>query len=457
MGLGLSPLSSLAAGPDAGRVLLFSDLHFDPFQDPALFPALTQAGADEWASIFQGSSRTRVSGYGEESNYPLFRSLLDKAARTLPQPDSIIFPGDILCHQFNSKFQKISKSGSQAELRAFIDKTASFFSRQVSQSFPGAPAYFSLGNNDSYCGDYMIEPGGAFLRNSAQTFGTYLLGPSRDRGSFEQTYPHGGYYSLIPNQGASGLLISLNTIFFSYNYSDACGSGQSRDPGLVQLDWLEGELKKARADSRRIWLLLHVPPGVNVYSSISRYSRAGGGLSTTRMMWQDRYLDRFLEITQTYGDMFSAMFAGHTHMDDFRLLEGGRNFVHICPSVSPIFGNNPGFQTLSYNRSTLAVTDYQAFFMDVSRAGANKPVPDWQPEYTYSQAYGQPALDHQSLTRVHQAMTLPGPAQSKYMKFYNGSRTAQPAIDSSNIRAFWCGIGQSRSEAFLACYNTAPR
>jgi sphingomyelin phosphodiesterase acid-like 3 len=39
-------------------VVVFSDVHFNPFYDPSLFPALVVAGADKWAGIFQTSKIT---------------------------------------------------------------------------------------------------------------------------------------------------------------------------------------------------------------------------------------------------------------------------------------------------------------------------------------------------------------------------------------------------------------
>ena len=35
------------------NVIVFSDVHFNPYYDPALFPALVSADAGEWANIFQ--------------------------------------------------------------------------------------------------------------------------------------------------------------------------------------------------------------------------------------------------------------------------------------------------------------------------------------------------------------------------------------------------------------------
>jgi hypothetical protein len=52
------------------------------------------------------------------------------------------------------------------------------------------------------------------------------------------------------------------------------------------------------------------------------------------------------EVAEGYSNTIVASFAGHTHMDDFRLIggrEGRYAFALITPAVSPIFGQNPGF------------------------------------------------------------------------------------------------------------------
>src|SRR5437660_1399127 len=66
--------------------------------------------------------------------------------------------------------------------------------------------------------------------------------------SFHRRFPTGGYY----HADAPGLknvrVIALNTNFFSTNYKN-CGT-PGADPGLRQLEWLDGELLLARAEGK---------------------------------------------------------------------------------------------------------------------------------------------------------------------------------------------------------------
>jgi hypothetical protein len=52
-------------------VVVFSDVHFNPFYDSTLFSKLVAADADQWAGIFQTSKITAPSEWGADTNYPL--------------------------------------------------------------------------------------------------------------------------------------------------------------------------------------------------------------------------------------------------------------------------------------------------------------------------------------------------------------------------------------------------
>lgn len=449
LGLGLWPLLGASSPPSSGlgRALCFSDLHFNPFFDSSLLDALSKADYRQWEGVFQGSAQG-PGGYGSEADYALFSSLLDNAAARLPDPDFLIFPGDFLRHDFNATYDALIGGGGDRR-RGFIDKTTAFIASQIQKRFPSAPTYFSLGNNDSYCGDYQIQPQGPFLKNSAAIFQNSLLAAAPDSGSFGQTYPQGGYYRLAPPGPRAGWIVSLNTILFSSNYQDACGPGLDHDPAALQLDWLEAQLALAQSQGRGVWLLLHIPPGVNVYGSLHKYLDPSGKLTAVQMMWRDEYLTRFMDIISRHGAAVRASLAGHTHMDDFRLAPAG-GFVHICPAVSPVFGNNPAYEIISYDRDSFGIRDYQVFYLNLENRGAA-----WAEEYMFNRAYDR-AADAAGLAALHQAMARPGRDRDRYIAYYNVSRAGKPAMDAKSFRAFWCGIDQWQGKEFLSCFNAPP-
>ena len=85
-------------------VVVFSDVHFDPFYDPSLFPALVAADAGQWAGIFQSSIITAPSAWGDDTNYPLLALALSSIKQNLGASPLIIFTGDILGHDFPQTF-----------------------------------------------------------------------------------------------------------------------------------------------------------------------------------------------------------------------------------------------------------------------------------------------------------------------------------------------------------------
>ena len=199
--------------PEAPLVII-SDVHFTPFYDTSIFDDLVNSPVEEWADIFEGSTVTDLSTWGQETNYPLLKKALDAASKNIGEGRAAVFPGDILAHQFPEKFFKLYGEEDQGALRSFVFKTVMFFATQVRARFGNVPVMFTLGNNDSYAGDYQLVPGGAFLADTAEAFyDTFLLG-SADREAFLSTYPAGGYFVAEP-PGAKVLFVCLNSVLFS--------------------------------------------------------------------------------------------------------------------------------------------------------------------------------------------------------------------------------------------------
>jgi sphingomyelin phosphodiesterase acid-like 3 len=146
---------------------------------------------------------------------------------------------------------------------------------------------------------------------------------------------------------AHGLrIIFANTVFFSPRYRNACGSSDDADPGSATLAWVETELAAAARAQERAWLVYHIPPGVDGFATL----RTGSCPDTIVPMWKPTYATLFDALMRRYSNTVVASFAGHTHMDDFRLLaddNGYFGFVLVTPALSPIYGQNPAFRAES--------------------------------------------------------------------------------------------------------------
>ena len=424
--LSILVLSLLAAFPaagaaqvDTGTFVLLSDLHFDPLYDPELVPRLQEADARQWQRIFESSQVTRLSGYGKDTNYPLLKSALSALRCRAPEPDFVLISGDFLRHEFPQD-------------KAFVRKTLEFLTLRLQATFPGIPVLPALGNNDSDCGDYVMQPGGPLLSDLAGIWRP-LLGP--EAGTWAQSFPTGGYYSLPHPTVPKVRLAVLNTVLFSPKYQN-CGPAPA-DPGKDELAWLAETLKQAAANGEKVWTLYHIPQVVDVYSTLSH--------NQPKTMWKDEYASAFSGMANL--GLVTATFAGHTHMDELFLPAAG-GFIHVTPAVSPLFGNNPGYQVFSYSRSTGALLDYQALFLNLG-AGQDADLP-WAREYGFQNAYGQSAYDRDALQAVVAGMKGDASPRSRYLLLYP-TTSSQGGANPCQWQAYWCGIGGLTPKDFLSC------
>ena len=249
--VGLPPTRALGQGQDdPGQFLVISDIHFDPFFDGALFPRLVAEPAEGWGEVLHGNGPPESIRRGTDSNDALLQSSLDDARVRCPQPTFILYPGDFMAHQWQGKYDKLatrSHLDDPRAYRAFTTKAIRYLAEEFRRRFSHTPILPTLGNDDSYCGDYMIEPEGPFLEMFARVWEP-LLGQGVDAGAFRQTFLRGGYYTLpLPGLKAHRLVV-LNSVCFSVNYDNACGQS-TQTPALEQLRWLDQTLEKA-SDSR---------------------------------------------------------------------------------------------------------------------------------------------------------------------------------------------------------------
>lgn len=431
--------TSEPAAETIGNVPHISDIHFNPFYDLTLLSQLIAADINQWEAIFQTS---KVKDFGSvsknETNYILLVSTLKDMAETSKNPDFIIFTGDFLAHEFPDKFEQHAPEGSDYD--RFVEKTVEFVVLMFEKYFPGTPVYLSLGNNDCYAGDYQIIPEGKFLKNTTPVLAGKLLENPGNRISFSETYPVGGYFTVVPRGTETTLIIALNSIFFSPKHKNTV----DYDPGKRELDWFEKQLVSAQQKNQKAWLLLHIPPGTNVYSTIHKNQYIP--------MWKQEYNDRFISLVKTYASVITAGFCGHTHMDDFRLLVDTQAsaqplaFIGICPAVSPQFGNNPGYLQMSYNRQEFSLKNYVVYYLNLEITA-----PYWAKEYAFSDAYGQTAITAATMLTIYNALNTDPAARKSYMNYYNVSDLPHPGLTDANWRAYWCGIGHWTQSGFESC------
>jgi hypothetical protein len=434
------------------NVVVFSDVHFNPFYDPSLFQGLVSADASEWASIFQTSSITVPSTWGSDTNYPLLTLALSSLRQNLGASPLIIYTGDILGHYLPQQFyQKINGTSNPrndadvAAMKAFTNKTVTFFMQQVRSSMRNIPVMFALGNSDSYTG---LGPDSSFLSDMAELYYTQFVNGTVDHQTFLNTFTSGGYYSAEP-AGMNLMVIGLNTFEFSPYFGNVNGSTVA-----AQLAWFDTTLASAQARGKRVWLLMHVPPGADKYSTAQSVD-ANGHITTATMMWNQDYQTSFLQILSKYPGLITQTLTAHTHMDEYRIVSPD-NLADTTPSIAPYFGNNPAFKVFTFSSETLKATDYTSLNYDLATN-----TEQFNSYYTFSTAYLMQGPLNDSLLQLYPELATENAKQALYREHYfSGHNYSVPIgnifnpITDKNWPVFWCGIGHMGEQELIDCVNS---
>jgi hypothetical protein len=432
----------------AAELLMLSDIHFDPMAEPSLVGALAAAEPADWPAILERSGERRLGRYGKDTPWPLLRAALAQMKAALPDPALLIIPGDFLAHDFRRAFDAAVEDHSDPAYRSFVGKTMAFVALQLRRAFPNTPVLPALGNNDEICGGYLLQPNGPFLADTLHIL--RMLAGDAGRPGFDRDWlGHGNYSAILP-----GLRIAfVNTVFFSRNYRNACGAADEPDPGRATLAWLEGELAAARQAREHVWLVYHIPPGIDGYATLHK----GSCPDAIVPMWREAYAEPFAALLRRYADTVAASFAGHTHMDDFRLLgDADENFAFalITPALSPIFGQNPAFRTVTYDADggILDQTTWKLANLFEARAGVP---PNWRAEYTFAREWRLPRIDLPGLQQLYSAIGGVPEMRDRWHALYPVSSPVFWALSSGGpraVRAFDCATGHAAIAGYRRCY-----
>jgi sphingomyelin phosphodiesterase acid-like 3 len=445
-------------------VVAFSDIHFSPFYDPSLFQQLVTNDSSEWARIFKTSSITTPSAWGKDTNYPLLLLALSSIKQNLGASPLVIFTGDLLGHGIPQIFyNNINGTTSPRDLadvaamKAFTDKTLAFVMGQVRESVGDIPVMFAVGNSDSYSGygpnspDSSFNQDSTFLPDTAELFYTKFLNGIVDHQEFLSTFTSGGYYSAEP-PGTNVMVIGLNTIACTTLFYPVQGANDNAV--ATELDWLDSRLASAKVAGKKVLLLMHAPPGVDVTSTLKSPSNVP--ITTAIMMWWPAYQSRFLKILSNYPGTVSLTLAGHTHTDEYRILTAS-DTLEITPSIAPYFGNNPAFKVFTVSRDTFKPIDYSSVNYDL----ATNPS-QFNSYYTFSAAYSVQGLLDALLTQLTPALVSNNSKQARYRGyFYSGHNEPNSITDThinpvtnTNWPFYWCGIGKMEQQQFIDCVNS---
>ena len=455
-------------------VVMLSDIHLDPFHDPAKVPALVEAEPSKWAAILSApASATQAEDFAavqsacnykgstaEDSSYALFTSAL--AASRTQHPVYVTVTGDLLVHNLDCRYRaalKLPKSTSDDESlsAAFAEKTTNFVIQQVEAAFNGIPVYIALGNNDSRCNHNRMDLHDEFLQATALSVIEGLTGISAaERKKALATYSSAGYYSVrmgAPMQKTR--LLVIDDIFLMTHYAD-CEADEHDQRGADEtIAWLKAQLDSAHKRHEKVWVMGHLPPTINASGSLSKLGALCTGESKAAAYLSSGQLADLLMAHA--ADLRLALF-GHTHMDEFALLGNASAGVpiRIVPSITPVSGNNPSFTFSAIDPAAARLRDYTVY-MASNKTGIDA---NWNVEYKFTESFHEPDFTPGSLSHLIARLTADSAGETAESRSYinNFGKGLSSKVIGAYVPALvpvWsgysCGFTNTTPESFKAC------
>ncbi|WP_299931724.1 metallophosphoesterase [uncultured Pelagimonas sp.] len=315
-------------------------------------------------------------GHGHETSLTLWQNAQTKAKDliTREQPAFTIYLGDMPAH---GELEPTRKQEFTTVLGGLANIAG------ASQRL-----YFLPGNNDTNAGDYC-----QFTDQSDQTpfasasSGTWPALNAQDT-LIDQSAVSIGYYSAYPlgPTDTSLRLITLNTVMFNARY----GRGFHWNPcqpymtdtdiqkaAEAQITWLDNQLSDAKANSERVLIAMHVPPGLDGFGGSPMWDPdlkiigpAGQTLSVE---------NRFTTLMAEFFAQITGVLTAHTHLDDMRRMwtcSGDVAGLAIgIPGITTDHGNNPAMKLFTMNAAhdmTEATTFYASEVTGHNWADANR-------------------------------------------------------------------------------------
>ncbi|NCD34875.1 MAG: hypothetical protein EOL87_15845 [Spartobacteria bacterium] len=431
-----------------GNVLLISDFHLSPFVSQPVASLLNATPVENWDVLFatatNGLFTADATGYKTTSPL-LLQSVLTNAYGLCPQPDAVIVPGDFPYYYLKNFYTNLVPDGTIEQGKEIILKTVEYACLKIRQTFPDAPIYFALGNNDTYLNDYDIAASGdAFYRDTADVFYQGAFTNLMPRATFTASYTNCGAYTA---PFSDGQLITLQSLYFSANYPNGW------EPASNQLVYLETQLQTAENAGKPAWLMLHIPPGIDPYATWSQWKSGHTNAAITD--WNPDFIEPFCQLISTYSNTVKGIISGHYHNRGWQVISDPVTSNAVAPlqiadGIIYNHGNNPGATILTYDRSTLEIQHENTFCADVTKyTGSLDATIPWNLRFSQNDAFNIADLTAASLESAWEAMSdFTSPNAAFYNAAYSGGR-APYAMNATNWIVYYNGIRYTLPEQFI--------
>jgi hypothetical protein len=385
--IGVVP-QSVAAAP----WLFLSDIHFDP-----------------------DNTSSTPSYFGADTNLALLRSTIAEMVRVDRAAPVVVITGDFLAHK---KFDT-----PQA------DAVLTMLARRFDAAFPKAQFVIALGNEDSGCGDYAVAKGSPFLRDTAHAWAPLVNRNGRAPAFVRSFSIDGGYTTTLPIAHLTAVVI--DDVFWAPRYRAGCGGTGGGDATFADL---RRALREHGSDPK--WLILHIPPGIDAYSTTH----------LVHHLLDVPFLDtgprqRMLGIMGERRSHIALVVGAHTHKFSYRIVgsrERGPVPIFLVPSISPIFSNAPSFLTVDVRADGVITRadDHALLFGRWRTVGGTHDL-------------GLRAVTGTELTGLQTRLAHDRRLRAIYARLYNAG--APPEINERNWHSYWCASSAFASNAYRAC------
>jgi len=187
-----------------------------------------------------------------------------------------------------------------------------------------------------------------------------------------KVHQFGAYSSKVPDSNLR--IISINTNLYYINNYWLYENTMEADPS-GQLAWVIKELQAAETAGEKVYIIGHMPMGQHdAFHDGSHY---------------------FNLIVERYSSTISALFFGHTHVDQFEIaysdytaqsFSNALAVSYICPSMTPTSGP-PAFRIFTVDPITYGILDIDTYIANISDANYQNG-PQWIHYYSAKEAYG---------------------------------------------------------------------
>lgn len=431
---------------------MLSDPHFDPLRDPGKSARLAAAPESDWAAILrEPASPTQAadfaaiqakcgSKHGLDSDYTLLASALHAAAAQGAGARFVTLTGDLVVHDFDCRWKLAT--GHDTGYEDFHQKTANFVIRQVESAFPGITVYVALGNNDTPCGDYRMDLHDPYFAATSNAVLAGLVGATKqERQQAEADYRFAGYFSAAVPGLVRTRFLMIDDIYLSRRYGSCATGKEDPAPAAAVLKWLRGQLETAKAQGESVWVLGHIPPGIDVYRTVNNKHDVCAGEAAEIFLADDA----LTTLLAGYPGTIRLGLFGHTHSDEIRVV--GDVPIKLVGSVTPVNGNFPTFTVAQVDRKTSQLADYTVFL------AANKEgTGPWTEEYDYRRSYSADAFTAASLRAEIAAFRKDpsaetAPSQAYQQDFFPGSPSPLGLVWPQAV----CALDSVTPSAYRTC------